>query len=161
MTVALDFPRQVVFSGAVTGLTYGVMAVGVILTFRSARVINFAIAEMGGFSAALLYRLAIEWGAPFWLSFIACTAVGVLIGGAIELLVVRRLFAAPRVILLVALIGAAQLLLFFQLVLPPITKVKPYPTLFHSTWQVANIHMRSEELTALVILLVLVVALSI
>ena len=43
-----DVSRQVLFSGAVTGLTYAVMAVGVILIFRSTRVINFAIGEMGG-----------------------------------------------------------------------------------------------------------------
>ena len=49
-----------------TGLTYGVMAVGVILVFRSTRVINFAIGEMGGFAAALLYRLVIDWDVPFW-----------------------------------------------------------------------------------------------
>ena len=63
--------EQVVFSGAVTGLTYGVMAVGVILVFRSTRVINFAIGEMGGFAAALLVRLVIDWDVPFWLSFVA------------------------------------------------------------------------------------------
>src|SRR5262249_11358160 len=84
-----------------------------------------------------------------------------LIGGAIELVVVRRLFSAPRVILLVALIGAAQLLLFFQLILPTVTKVRPYPTLFHTTWDVASVHVRSEEITALVILPALVIALSV
>ena len=111
-----------------TGLTYGVMAVGVILVFRSTRVINFAIGEMGGFAAALLDRLVIDWNAPFWLSFVAGIAVGAVVGAALELLVVRRLFTAPRVILLVALIGAAQLLLFFQLILPDVTRVRPYPT---------------------------------
>src|SRR5688572_5114149 len=117
LTLAIAFPKQVVFSGAITGLTYGVMAVGVILVFRSARVINFAIGEMGGFSAALLYRLVIDWDVPFWVSFAIGIAVGAVFGAAIELVVVRRLFSAPRVILLVALIGAAQLLLFFQLIL--------------------------------------------
>ena len=62
-----------------TGLTYGVMAVGVILVFRSTRVINFAIGEMGGFAAALLYRLVIDWDVPFWLSFVAGIAVGAVV----------------------------------------------------------------------------------
>ncbi|HZJ27653.1 MAG TPA: ATP-binding cassette domain-containing protein [Acidimicrobiia bacterium] len=158
--LAVDFSGQVVFSGAVTGLTYGVMAVGVILVFRSARVINFAVAEMGGFSAALLYRLVIDWDAPFWLSFVACIAVGAVIGAAIELLIVRRLFSAPRVILLVALIGAAQVLLFFQFILPDITQVRPYPTAFSHSWEIGGILVRSQELTVFAVIPALVALLA-
>jgi ABC-type branched-subunit amino acid transport system permease subunit/ABC-type branched-subunit amino acid transport system ATPase component len=157
--LALDFSRQVLFSGAVTGLTYAVMAVGVILIFRSTRVINFAIGEMGGFSAALLYRLVIDWDVPFWLSFAAGVAVGAVFGAALELLIVRRLFTAPRVILLVALIGAAQLLLFFQLILPDVTQVRPYPTPFSKTWDIGGVVVRSEELTVLIVMPILVIAL--
>ncbi|GIU86921.1 MAG: ABC transporter [Acidimicrobiia bacterium] len=158
--LALEFPRQVVFSGAVTGVTYGVMAVGVILVFRSTRVVNFAVGEMGGFAAALLYRLVIDWDAPFWLSFVACVAVGAAFGAATELLVVRRLFSAPRVILLVALIGAAQLMLFFQLVLPQVTRVRPYPTPWSDRFEVAGVVVRSQELLVLVVMPVLVAALA-
>ena len=90
----MDVSRQVLFSGAVTGLTYAVMAVGVILIFRSTRVINFAIGEMGAFSAALLYRLVVDWDVPYWVSFVACIAVGAIVGAALELFIVRRLFTA-------------------------------------------------------------------
>ncbi|MGH8978623.1 MAG: ABC transporter permease, partial [Acidimicrobiia bacterium] len=157
--LALDFSQQVLFSGAVTGLTYAVMAVGVILIFRSTRVINFAIGEMGAFSAALLYRLVIDWDVPFWISFFAGIAVGAVFGAALELLIVRRLFTAPRVILLVALIGAAQLLLFFQLILPDVTAVRPFPTPFSKTWDVGDLIVRSDELTVLIVMPVLVLAL--
>jgi ABC-type branched-subunit amino acid transport system permease subunit/ABC-type branched-subunit amino acid transport system ATPase component len=159
--LALAFPKQVVFAGAVTGLTYGTMAVGLILVFRSARVINFAIGDMGAFSAALLYRLVIDWDVPFWIALLAGIAVGACIGAAIELVVVRRLFSAPRVILLVALIGVAQLLQFFQAILPRITEVRPYPTAFSSTWTIGGLIVRGEELTALLVVPVLVIVLTI
>ncbi len=161
LLLALAIPKQVVFSGAVTGLTYGVMAVGLILVFRSTRVINFAIGDMGAFSAALLYRLVIDWHVPFWLSLVAGIVVGAVIGAAIELVVVRRLFTAPRVILLVALIGASQLLQFFQLVLPHITEIRPYPTAFSDSWTVGGIHVRGEELTALIVVPTLVIVLTV
>src|SRR5262245_45553396 len=159
--LAVAFPKQVVFAGAVTGLTYGVMAVGLILVFRSARVINFAIGDMGAFSAALLYRLVIDWNVPFWIALLAGIAVGACIGAAIELVVVRRLFSAPRVILLVALIGVAQLLQFAQLILPKITKIRPYPTAFSSSWTVGGVIVRGEELTALLVIPALVIVLTI
>ena len=136
------------------------MAVGVILVFRSTRVINFAIGEMGGFAAALLYRLVIDWDVPFWLSFVTGIAVGAVVGAALELLVVRRLFSAPRVILLVALIGAAQVLLFFQLILPDVTRVRPYPTAFSGSWEIGGVLVRGPELTVIVVIPLLVIALT-
>ena len=158
--LAFDLPRQVVFSGAVTGVTYAVMAVSIILIFRSTRVINFAIGQMGGFAAALLYRMVIDWNVPFWISFVACIIVGALLGAGIELLVVRRLFTAPRVIMLVALIGMAQLLLFFQVILPEVTQIRPYPTPWSDRWVIADVVVRSEELLVLIVMPVLVVALA-
>jgi ABC-type branched-subunit amino acid transport system permease subunit/ABC-type branched-subunit amino acid transport system ATPase component len=158
--LAFSASGQVVLSGAVTGLTYGVMAVGIVLIFRSTRVINFAIGEMGGFVAALLYRLVIDWHVPFWVSFVAGLAVGAILGAAIELVVVRRLFTAPRVILLVALIGVAQLLLFFQLVLPQVQNIKPYPTAVSGSWTVGGVVIRGSELTAMIVVPIVVAALS-
>ena len=91
---------------------------------------NFAIAATGAFSGSLLYLLVINWNVPFWLALAVGIVVGACIGAAIELVVVRRLFSAPRVILLVALIGASQLLQFFGLILPQPTAIRPYPTAF-------------------------------
>jgi ABC-type branched-subunit amino acid transport system ATPase component/ABC-type branched-subunit amino acid transport system permease subunit len=149
--LAFEVPRQVAFSGAVTGVSYGVMAVGLILVFRSNRVVNFAIAEMGGFSAALMARLVLDWDVPYWLSFAVCLLVGALVGGAIELFVVRRLFTAPRVILLVATIGVAQLLLFAQASLPDPENALAYPTPFSRTWEIGGVLVRSEHLMVLIV----------
>jgi hypothetical protein len=74
--LAFELPKQVVFSGVVTGATYGIMAVGIILIYRSTRVINLAIAEMGGLSAALLARMVINWDLAYWLAFVICVLVG-------------------------------------------------------------------------------------
>ena len=45
----------------------------------------------------------------------------------------RRLSKAPRVVLLVATIGAAQLLLFVQFVLPDIASYRAFPTAFDAS----------------------------
>ena len=76
MLLAFAFPKQVAFSGFVNGATYGVMAVGIVLVYRSTRVINLAVAEMGGFAAALLARMVINWDTPYWVALVACVAVG-------------------------------------------------------------------------------------
>ena len=43
---------QVVLSGAMRGLAIGVFAVGIILIYRSNRVFNFALGELGALAAA-------------------------------------------------------------------------------------------------------------
>ena len=63
-------------------------------------------------------------------------------------------------ILLVALIGAAQVLLFFQLILPDVTKVRPYPSAFSGSWRIGGLLVRGPELTAIVVIPVLVIALT-
>ena len=158
--LGFDVPRQVVFSGVVNGMTYGIMAVGIVLIYRSTRVINFAIAAMGGFGAALLARFVINWGVSYWVAFAACVAIGGLLGALVDLVVVRRLFDAPRVIVLVATIGAAQLLLFGQGVLPQPKYITSYPTPLDHVWVVAGVRVRSEHLLILVIVPLLTAALA-
>src|SRR5215831_9181803 len=132
MILAFDLPKQVAFSGFVNGATYGIMAVGIILVYRSTRVINLAIAEMGGFAAALLARMVINWDVPYGLAFAACVVVGGVTGWLVDRIVIRRLFDAPRVIVMVATIGVAQVLLLGQALLPLPSTITAYPSLLSS-----------------------------
>jgi ABC-type branched-subunit amino acid transport system ATPase component/ABC-type branched-subunit amino acid transport system permease subunit len=161
VTLALDFPRQSIFSGMMQGLTYGVIAIGLILIYRSTRVINFAIVEMGAFAAALLARLVINWGVSYWIALPACVIAGGLLGAGIELVVVRRLFRSPRVVLFVATIGVAQLLLFFQFVLPKFNTYASFPTAFSFTWEFEGLFIRSEHLLVLIIVPALALGLTV
>src|SRR3954470_2345276 len=159
--LAFDIPRQVVFSGFVNGATYGIIAVGIILIYRSSRVINLAAAEMGGLAAALLGRMVINWNVPYWVAFAACIAAGGLVGWVVERTVIRRLFDAPRVIVTVATIGVAQLLLFVQVVLPRPELFTSFPTPLHSPWKVGAVVVRSEHVLILVVIPVLTAAIAI
>src|SRR5881398_729951 len=114
--------------GVLTGLTYAVLAAGLVLVYRATRVINFAHGEIGAFGAAVLAILVIDYHWNFWLALLATTALGGAIGALIDLAVVRRLFRAPRLVLLVATIGVAQVMFFAQAVLPSPDKPSQYPT---------------------------------
>jgi ABC-type branched-subunit amino acid transport system ATPase component/ABC-type branched-subunit amino acid transport system permease subunit len=150
-TLALAVPQQVVFSGAMRGLAIGVLAVGVILIYKSCRAINFALGEMGALAAALFVRFVVNWHWNFYAALAVVTVGGALIGAVLELGVVRRLATAPRVVLLVATIGAAQLLLYLQFVLPDVDSYDAFPTAFRRQWNVGDVIVRSEHLVALVV----------
>lgn len=160
VTLALDAPRQVVFTGAVTGFTYGVLAIGLILIYRSSRVINFAYTEMGAFGAGLLAVLVANYNWNYFVALGAVLVVGGLLGAAVELSVVRRLFTAPRVILFVATLGVAQLVLLAQLYLPKLDTFGPYPSAFDTSWDVGGLVIRSEHVLVLVLVPLLTAALA-
>lgn len=110
-------PAGVVVLGIVIGGLYALLATGLVLVYRSNRVINFAAGELGGAAAVLTVLLWFR-GWSFGASVGAGIAVAIVVGATIEVLVIRRFQKAPRLLLTVATIGVAQLLAFFALILP-------------------------------------------
>jgi branched-subunit amino acid ABC-type transport system permease component len=50
---------QLVFNGVISGLVIGLLAMGIVLVYRSTRVINFAVGNMGLVGASLRAVLTI------------------------------------------------------------------------------------------------------
>lgn len=103
--------------GAITGMTYGVLAVGLVLVYRSSRVINFAHGEIGALGAAVCAVLVVRWHTPYWVGLVAALALSAMVGAGTEVVVIRRLKNAPKLMSLVATVGIAQFLLLFTSVL--------------------------------------------
>src|SRR2546425_7615702 len=104
MTIAVDIlswhiTLQTVVIGALTGLTYAVLAAGLVLVYRATKVINFAHGEIGALGAAILAKLVLDEHWNFYVAFVLMLLLGGVIGAVVELGVVRRLFRAPRLVL--------------------------------------------------------------
>ena len=89
--LAFDVPAQVVLSGAMRGLGIGLLAVGIILIYRSCRVINFALGELGALCAAVFVRFVVNWHWNFYAALVVTVVGGALLGALLELALVRRL----------------------------------------------------------------------
>ena len=136
----------IVTIGILTGLAYAILAVGIVLIYRSNKTINFAHGEIGAFGSALLAKMVLDWSVPFWLALPAVVVVGAALGAVIELAVVRRLFRAPRLVLLVATIGVSQVVFLFRVLLPRVQNVQSYPTPLHRQFKVAGVLLGSPQL---------------
>jgi len=112
----LELTGPVLLLGAVTGMTYGILAVGLVLIYRSNRIINFAHGEIGTFAAAVLGVAVNRWGVPYWVAFPLAIGLGALIGAVSEAAVLRRLRRAPAIMSVVATLGLAGFLLLLALV---------------------------------------------
>jgi len=100
---------NLLFIGLVQGLIVSLIAMGIVLVYRSSRVINFAVGDLGVPAAAVLAVLVGKNHWPYWPGLIFAVLIGTLTGTVVELAVIRRLSKAPRVIVLVATIGIAEL----------------------------------------------------
>jgi ABC-type branched-subunit amino acid transport system ATPase component/branched-subunit amino acid ABC-type transport system permease component len=95
-------PGYVLVLGAIIGTSYGLLSVGLILIFRTSRLINFALAQAGVFAAALMPMLVAIGRLPYWLAFVVTVLVGGVVSTFVDATVVRRLAASPRVVVIIA-----------------------------------------------------------
>jgi branched-chain amino acid transport system permease protein len=104
--------------GLVFGMGNALLAVGLVLIHKANRVINLAHGELGAFAVAMMLALTRVAHLQYWLA-LACSlvATGVL-AALIERTILRRLFRSPRLIMLIATIGVAQLIIVLRLVIP-------------------------------------------
>ena len=100
--LGIEITQQALFSGVVYGLVYAVFAAGFVLVYRSTGVLNFAQGEIGAFGVALFVLIHMQYGVPYWFAFLFAVIGTAIIGMVIELVVVRRLFDSPRLVLLIA-----------------------------------------------------------
>ncbi|MEX0875627.1 MAG: ATP-binding cassette domain-containing protein [Actinomycetota bacterium] len=118
-------PFGVVVLGAMLGTGTGLLAVGLVLVYRTARVVNFAHGAMGGVGGGMAAGLFLGQKWPWAVAVPIGILTGAVVGAMVERLVIRRFFTAPRLILTVATIGLAQVLGGIAIFIPDLTDSSP------------------------------------
>src|SRR5437764_1918434 len=108
-------PLGIVVIGVITGSVTSLLAIGLILIYRTNRFINFAYGSMGSFVGVLAVGLYLQHHWSYWIILPLGVLTGIAVGALIEFLVIRRFQNSSRLILTVASIGLAQLLGGFEL----------------------------------------------
>lgn len=105
-------PGAILFLGIVSGLLQSLVAAGIILVYRTSRIINFAQASIGAAGGVFTYNLATAptTHAPYLVAFAAGVIVAAFLGFIIEIAFVRRFFNAPRLVLTVVTIALIEAL---------------------------------------------------
>jgi ABC-type branched-subunit amino acid transport system permease subunit len=133
--IAFAMPNFVLVQGAINGLSYGLLALGLVLIYRTNRVLNFSQGQLGIVGAVFMVKLYYDFGIEYWVALVAALAMAAAAGATCEL-VLRRLFKRPRVLVMVATIGLSQVLYLFT-VLPFVRPKKlslPFPVPIHLTF---------------------------
>lgn len=91
--------------GLVTGSIYGLAGVGLVLTYRTTGVLNFAHGAIGAASAYLFYELWVLRGLPWPVAAVVAVLIFGVVAGVLIEWATRGLAAAPVSTVIVATIG--------------------------------------------------------
>jgi branched-chain amino acid transport system permease protein len=164
--ILFPMPLGVWIQGVVLGLLGSLMAVGLGLTFRLNKVINFAQGDLGTAPAVLAVGLVAFSGVNYFAGLATGLVASVLLTATVEIVVVRRFRRSPRLILTVATIGLSQLLVVLSLLIPRIwgqtpigSAVVSFPWQF--TWHIGPVVFNANDLVAVIVSVVCLAAVSI
>src|SRR5579864_8142462 len=122
--------------GVLNGLTFGLLAVGLVLVYKSNRFLNLAHAQLGALSALLVAKWVVDWGWDWWAAFVLAIAVGVATGLLVERFLVAPMRArnsSPIRLLLLSL-GVSQILLALTYI-PSLSPSTSHTTIYPQPFQ--------------------------
>jgi len=139
--------------GVVTGAIYAVAASGLVVTYTTSGVFNFAHGAIGMFMAFLYWELRVHqhWPAPVAL-VVVLLILSPLLGALIERLLMRRLYAAPMGVSIVVTLALLVMLLGVSESIWPSQELRRLPGFFagHSV-SVSGVHVTYHQLIVLVV----------
>jgi len=101
----LNFFFEVLIGGLLSGVMYALVALGFVLIYKASGVFNFAQGAMVFFAALTCVSIVNRFGLSLWLAVPLTMAAMVVLGLAIERLVLRPLVNQPEITLFMATIG--------------------------------------------------------
>ena len=105
-----DLFPQFLATGLLTGGIYSLIALGLVLIYKSSRVFNFAQGHMLMVGAFVTWWFTDEFGWNVWLAFAAAIGVAVVMGLLIEWLALRALIGQPILATIMMTLGLSQIL---------------------------------------------------
>jgi branched-chain amino acid transport system permease protein len=93
-----------ILGGLTNGVSFGMVALSLVLIWRSTGVLNFAQGAMPMFATYAGFAL-LSYHFGYWACVVACVIAGLLIGGLTERLLVRGLYGKPEINPIVVMVG--------------------------------------------------------
>ncbi len=103
------FP-QFLATGLLTGGIYALVALGLVLIYKSSRIFNFAQGHLLMFSGFVTWGLMIQMGWSLWLALLGGAVVAILLGLLIERLALRPLIGQPILSTIMMTLALSQII---------------------------------------------------
>jgi len=106
----MDLLIQVLIAGITTGSIYALIAIGVVLIFKSSGVINFAQGSMVMVGAFITYALVVQFHIPILISLLLAFLISGVMGMIIERSVLRYLTGASLISIIMVTLGISYVM---------------------------------------------------
>ncbi|MEO5844739.1 MAG: branched-chain amino acid ABC transporter permease, partial [Caldimonas sp.] len=142
---------QIVISGMAQGCIYGLIALGLVLIYKTTETVSFAQGELmmlGAFAGFALMTLA---GWPFWLAMLATIVVLAIFGFGLERIVIRPILGQPAFSLVMLTIGIGYAARGLVTMIPAIgTETHTLPVPYKDqTWNVGGLVLNVEQMVVI------------
>ncbi|HLY25237.1 MAG TPA: branched-chain amino acid ABC transporter permease [Aggregatilineales bacterium] len=101
---------QLTLSGLTNGAVYALVALGLVLIFKSTDVINFAQGEFLLVGAYVAFMTIGQWGLPWPIGVVITLLIGVAIAVAVERFILRRMIGEPIISVIMVTIGLSSIM---------------------------------------------------
>lgn len=101
----LAFLLELTINGALVGLMYTLVALGIVLIFKSSGVANLAQGAMAMVGAYIAWAFLTLIGLPVWLAVPASLATMFLVGRGVERVALRRMVGQPVIMVIMLTLG--------------------------------------------------------
>jgi branched-chain amino acid transport system permease protein len=96
-------------SGVFAGVTYGLVALALVIVFRTTGVVNFAAGEMGTFTTFIAWELIVAAGLPFFVTMAVVVVISAVLGVVVYLLVIHPARNKPEFVVVMLTFGLYEL----------------------------------------------------
>jgi branched-chain amino acid transport system permease protein len=155
----VEFLQQVV-AGLASGSVYALLALAIVIIYRSSGVVNFAQGEMATFTTFVAWTL-VDHGVGYWLAFPLTLLIAFVGGVALERTLIRRVEGGPVVTIVILTIGLFILIggltnWIWTAEVRSFPPSRPFPT---SAWDIGGVAISKQDAGILLVTVVLVAAL--
>lgn len=142
--------------GIVNGAIYGFIGLGIVLIYKTQRVVNFAIGEFATLAAFMLFLFHSRLSLPYGVAVLLALLVGVLAAVIVERAVIRPLRGARDVTVFVATAGVALFMVALTFLIGGANILIVQPIVSGDLWSgvtLADYQISPQQLIVIVLLL--------
>ena len=152
---------QLLLGGVAQGCVYALVALGFVLIYKATETVNFAQGELMMLGAFFGLTAGGVLGFPYWVTILAAVAGMAIVGGLIEVLVLRPILGNPAFTVVMATIGVGFILRGLVTMIPGWgTETYSIPTPFaETTWQAGGVVIPALQVAIILLTAALCVAL--
>ncbi len=153
----MEYYLQLVINGLVVGSIYSLVALGFVIIYKATKVVNFAQGELVMAGAYVCFSLTVQFQVPFLAAFVMTLAFSVVLGLAVERLVLRPLIGEPVISVIMVTVGLSSVLkalvqLLWGTQLRAYPQVLPQEPVFIAGLPVSPVYIAAFALSAVLFL---------